>query len=127
MKYLCNVEFVHSGCRTYNAGTVYQLSAEDAQKLIALDKKKALGALSFFTAADEAAVDFLKTALHGTGTADTGAGETKTPVKADLVAEAEALGIELKGTEKCGQIQKLIDAKKAEQKSTGGGENPNKE
>jgi len=60
MKFLCNTEFIHSNVKTYNQGTVYTLTADTATQLIALDKKKELGALTFFTPIDEEATKFVK-------------------------------------------------------------------
>jgi len=61
MKFLCKTEFFHSGNRLYTAGTVYSdITAKKAEELIAVDKNKSLGALSFFTPVDEEAIKFVK-------------------------------------------------------------------
>jgi hypothetical protein len=60
MKFLCNTEFYHSGKKLYVSGMVYVLTMLMALELIALDKKKPLGALSFFTPIDEEATKFIK-------------------------------------------------------------------
>jgi len=61
MKFLCNTEFYHSGRRLYTAGTVYDdITEKVAEQLIALDEKKPLGALSFFTPVDEEAINYVK-------------------------------------------------------------------
>jgi len=58
MKVLCITEFAHSGVRLYYAGTVYDLKEKEAEALIGLDKKKELGALSFFNPVDDDAIKF---------------------------------------------------------------------
>jgi len=60
MKFLCITEFVHSGVRIYNTGTVYELNENTAGELIALDKKKPLGALLFFKPVDDTAIKYVK-------------------------------------------------------------------
>jgi hypothetical protein len=60
MKFLCATEFIHSGRGSYFPGNVYPLTAEEAGELIAADKKRPLGALSFFSPADEEAAAFIK-------------------------------------------------------------------
>jgi len=60
MKFLCSTEFIHSNVKTYTAGAAYTITKETAAQLIELDKKKPLGALSFFEPVDEEAVNFIK-------------------------------------------------------------------
>ncbi len=61
MKFICITEFVNSDTKKlYTAGKVCTLKEDEATQLIALDKNKPLGALSFFTPADEEAVEFIK-------------------------------------------------------------------
>jgi hypothetical protein len=70
MKFLCNTEFVHDV--QYRAGEVYNTFTKDyAEELIALDKKKPGGALSYFTPVDEEAAALVK-ALLGNPAAKTG-------------------------------------------------------
>lgn len=124
MKFICNTEFVHSGERAYFSGTVYPLTVEDAEKLIAADKKKSLGALSFFTPADEDAASFIKALRDKGGTAketeplapsNTGEGNTpKPPTRAELIAEAKSLGIKGADRMSVDELKEAIAAVKAE-------------
>jgi len=59
MKFLCKTEIYISGDKLYIAGKVYDFTKEAAEKLIRIDENITLGALSFFTAADEEAVNYL--------------------------------------------------------------------
>jgi hypothetical protein len=97
VKFLCTTEFIDSGRRAYLSGTVYSdITASGAERLIALDKKKPLGALSFFTPVDEEAAGFIK-AVKGNGVIaqkpgppappDTGEGNPKPLTKAELIIE----------------------------------------
>lgn len=128
MKFLCNTEFIHSGEGTYFSGAVYPLTVEAAGKLINLDKKKPLGALSFFTPVDEEAVEFMKRAGNNGGgvkepspedvskaAADTGKGNApKSPTRADLIAEAKNLGIKGADRMSVDELKEVIGAKKGE-------------
>lgn len=125
MKFLCNTEFIHSGGRAYFPGTVYtDITDSEAEKLIALDKKKPLGALEFFTPVGEEAVNFVKTVKRNTvsgksetttGNAGKGTGTVTTvkqPTKQELIAEAKNLGI--KGADRMNveELTEVIAAKK---------------
>jgi hypothetical protein len=128
MKFLCNTEFIHSGVRSYTPGVVYDdFTAEYTAKLIALEPKKPLGALSFFTPVGEEAVNFLKTVKRnpapGKGETTTPpAGSTgegtvttpKKPTKAELVAEAKNLGIQGADRMNIDELIEVIAAKKGE-------------
>jgi hypothetical protein len=127
MKFLCNTEFVHSGVRSYTPGVVYpDFTAEYAEKLIALDKNKPLGALSFFTPVGEDAASFVKTVTRNPGKDDapappaSGTGEgagtvipPQEPTKMELVAEAKSLGIQGADRMKVEELKEVIAAKKA--------------
>jgi hypothetical protein len=117
MKFLCNTEFYHSGVRLYTAGTVYNdITPKVAEQLIALDEKKSLGALSFFTPVDEEAVNFIKgkkgkqTEQTGTGSTDPDVPPTKQPTRAELIAEAKALGIKKADFMKVDELKEAIAA-----------------
>jgi hypothetical protein len=128
MKFLCNSEFIHSGTRSYTPGVVYpDFTAEYAEKLIALEPKKPLGALSFFTPVGEEAVNFLKTVKRNPGKGDaptppadragTGEGTVTTPrkpTKQELVAEAKNLGIKGADRMSVDDLVEVIAAKKGE-------------
>jgi hypothetical protein len=135
VKFLCTTEFIHSGGRAYFAGTVYpDITAADAEKLIAVDKKKPLGALSFFTPIDEEAVGFLKTVKRNGGAVEAdkpplvpaaGGGETpKALTRADLIAEAKSRGIKGADRMSVDELKAVIGAQAAEaaQEGDGGGE-----
>ncbi|MDR1588254.1 MAG: hypothetical protein LBS57_12425 [Treponema sp.] len=111
MKFLCNTEFIHSGGgRAYFSGTVYSdITASDAETLIALDKKKPLGALSFFTPMDEEAADFIKAAKDVPPKAS----------KAELIAEAKSLGVKGADRMSVDELKEAIAAVKAEQQTEG--------
>jgi hypothetical protein len=129
MKFLCNTEFYHSGKKLYVSGMVYVLTALLAQELIALDKKKPLGALSFFTPVDEEAVNFIKgksgeekpaapkvegnTTPAGTDAENTNA--PKEPTKAELIQEAKALGIKATTFMSIEHLKEVIAAAKKAQ------------
>jgi hypothetical protein len=126
MKFLCNTQFIHSGKRTFVSGVVYpDITAAYAEELIALDKKKPLGALSYFTPVDEAAVNFIKAVkLNG--------GAVKTPEKTDgpkdtppkpqtrpeLIAEAKNLGIKGADRMTIEELKEVIAARKFEPSGT---------
>jgi hypothetical protein len=104
VKFLCNTEFIHSGERAYFSGTVYSdITTSGAERLIALDKKKSLGALSFFTPVDEEAAGFIKAVKNNGVTVkkpgppshpDAGEGNLpKVLTRSELIAEAKNLGI----------------------------------
>ncbi|MDR0586196.1 MAG: hypothetical protein LBG26_03050 [Treponema sp.] len=138
MKFLCNTEFIHSGARAYFSGTVYHdITEAEAGKLINLDRKKPLGALSFFTPVDEEAVSFVKTAgrnsektLTAAPPADGDGGKTgtsappKPPTRAELIAEAKNLGIRGADRMNAGELKEVILAMKQDAVSplTGGTE-----
>jgi hypothetical protein len=64
----------------YKAGEVYgNFTKEYAEKLIALDKKKPLGALSFFTPADEEAAKLMKELKRNPETKPDAASKQGTP------------------------------------------------
>jgi hypothetical protein len=124
MKFLCNTEFVHSGVRSYTPGAVFDFTAEYAEKLIALDAKKPLGALAFFTPVGEDTVNFLKTVKRNpvSGKSKTPTGDagketgtvTRQRTRMELIAEAKGLGI--KGADRMSveELTEVIDAKKGE-------------
>jgi hypothetical protein len=123
VKFLCNTEFIHSGYRSYFAGTVYSdITADAAQKLIDLDKKKPLGALSFFTPVDEEAAGFMKTVGGQAGKAESAAGAggpPKQPTRVELIAEAKNLGIKGADRMTVDELKEAIAAKKAETQPDG--------
>ena len=116
MKFLCNTEFFH--IRLYSPGVVYSdITAKTAEKLIALDKDKPLGALSFFTPVDEEAADYVKkekaklpaTAKQsGAGNADPVA--PKQPTKAELVRKAKDLNIQGANRMNVEELKQVIEA-----------------
>jgi len=116
MKFLCITEFVHSDTnKMYTAGTVCTLKEDEANRLIALNNNKPLGALSFFTPIDEDAMTFIK-AKKGDETQPVVEGTTTTqepPSKAELIAEAKNLGI--KGADKMNvdELKQTIAAARA--------------
>jgi hypothetical protein len=121
MKFLCHTEFIH-GVRIYTAGGVYSdFTAGYAEELIALDKKKPLGALSFFTPADDEAVNFLKAAgaavppAAGISTGEGTGGSPKPPTRIELIAEAKSLGI--KGADRM-SVDELKEAVTAAKQQT---------
>jgi hypothetical protein len=125
VKFICTTEFIHSGGRAYFAGTVYpDITVADAEKLIAVDKKKPLGALSFFTPIDEEAVRFLKTVKRNGGAIEAdkpplagtvGDGEIpKAPTRADLIAEAKSRGIKGADRMTADELKAVISAQTAE-------------
>jgi hypothetical protein len=122
MKFLCNTQFIHSGKRTFMPGVVYpDITAAYAEALIALDKKKPLGALSFFTPVDEEAVNFIKAVKRNGGAVETPKkpdgpeGTTpKPPTRPELIAEAKNLGIKGADRMTVEELKEVIDAKKAE-------------
>ena len=128
MKFLCNTEFYHSGVRLYTAGTVYVITAIAAAQLIALDKNKPLGALSFFTPVDEEAVNFIKgkkgkpTEQGGEDKEPDPDADPKQPKRAELVAEAKALGINKANFMKTEELKEAIAAAKQNRQTeqTGG-------
>jgi hypothetical protein len=128
MKFLCNTEFYHSGKKLYVSGMVYVLTALLAQELIALDKKKPLGALSFFTPVDEEASNFIKGKIgEEKPAALTGADNTnpalKELTKAELIQEAKNLGIKASNFMSIEQLKEVIAAaKKAQPPATAGAE-----
>jgi hypothetical protein len=116
MKFLCNTEFFLSGARLYTQGAVYSdITQQIAEQMIALDKGKPLGALSFFTPVDDEAVKFVnakKTGLPATGS-DTAPPVTPIqPTKAELVAEAKNLGIKYAERMSVKELQEVIEAAK---------------
>jgi len=119
LKFLCNTEFIHSNVKTYNAGVVYVITAEMAEQLIALDKNKPLGALSYFAPIDEEAVNFIK---EKKGNEPEKKSEenpdpaVKQPTKAELINEAKELGIKATNFMSIEQLNEVIAAaKKAQQ------------
>jgi hypothetical protein len=117
---------MHSGVRLYTAGTVYDITPEAAEQLIALDKKKELGALSFFSPAGEEAANFIKgkkASLPDPAGAGTPApAAPKEPAKAELIQEAKALGIKATNFMGIEQLKEAIEAaKKAVQPGMGQG------
>jgi len=99
----------------YTAGTVCTLKEDEANRLIALNNNKPLGALSFFTPIDEDAMTFIK-AKKGDETQPVVEGTTTTqepPSKAELIAEAKNLGI--KGADKMNvdELKQTIAAARA--------------
>jgi hypothetical protein len=138
MKFLCSKSFEHSGIRSYTKGSVYDFTSETAAELAALDKKRSLGALEYFTPVDDTASAFIKAMEPPTETGDgtgkepptedeDGTGKEpgkKKPTKAELTAEAQGLGIVLTGSEKATDIAALIDAKKAAASEAGNGSTP---
>ena len=99
MRFLCKTEFFHSGVRLYTVGTVYSdITHELALELIALDKKKPLGALEYFTPVDEDAINFVKDRKEKESAPSGGGSNGITPAarppsKTELVAEAKNIGI----------------------------------
>jgi hypothetical protein len=132
MKFLCVRSFEHSGVCGYTKGTVYAVTAAAAMAMAGLDKNRKTGALEFFTPADAEASEFMKslakTEQQGGGTGKTAENGNdvpppKPPTKAELAAEAQALGITLTGREKNADIAALIEtAKAAKQTEAGTGE-----
>jgi hypothetical protein len=130
MKFLCNTEFIHSGQGIYFSGTVYPLTVEDAGKLIALDKKKPLGALSFFTPVDEEAAGFIKAAGSNGGIAQN-PGQNKPPAPPDteesdtpkaatrsgLILEAKNLGIKGADRMNVDELKEVIGAAKVKRQT----------
>jgi hypothetical protein len=122
MKFLCNTQFIHSGKRAFVSGAVYpDITAAYAEELIALDKKKPLGALSFFAPVDEEAISFVKAVKLNGGAVKTpektvGPKDTtpKSPTRAELIAEAKNLGIKGADRMTVEELKEVIDAKKAE-------------
>jgi hypothetical protein len=124
VKFLCNTEFIHSGGRAFFSGTLYpDITVDEAEKLIAADKKKPLGALSFFTPIDEEAVNFIKTLKSNGGhveksnttAPDAGGGDpAKTPTRPTLIAEAKNLGIKGADRMTADELKAVISAKKGE-------------
>jgi hypothetical protein len=124
MKFLCTRSFEHSGVCSYTKGTVYAVTAAAAMAMAGLDKNRKTGALEFFTPADAEASEFMQSlAKKETGNGE-GGEPPKPPTKAELAAEAQALGIALTGKEKNADIAALIEAAKAAaaQKEAGNGE-----
>jgi hypothetical protein len=127
MKFLCVMEFMHSGGRFYRPGGVYAMERAEAEALAALDSRLPGGALAFFKAADAEAAELVKALAGGTppeegpltaGAAlEEGAKAAKAAKaeRAALVAEAEALGIA--GASKTGtaKLREAVAAKKAEE------------
>jgi len=104
MKFICNTEFFE-GKRLFYGGNSYDLNEEAAEKLIALDKKKPLGALSYFDPADDDADKFVKAnkgKVKGgkkADPADDDADEvediTPQPTREELFAKAQELGLDV--------------------------------
>jgi len=119
MKFLCVTEFAWSRKnKFFNSGVVYDLSGQDAEQLIDLDKKKPpLGALSFFNPADEDAVKYIaaKKKQLPAEKKDTETTEPKPPTRPELIAEAKNLGI--KGADRMNveELNQVIGAAKKEQ------------
>jgi hypothetical protein len=115
-------EFYHSGSRLYTSGTVYNdITSKVAEQLIALDKKKELGALSFFAPVDEEAVNFIN-GKKGTKPAPTTPTVTgipatapKNPTRAELIQEAKNLGIKGASFMKEANLKEAIEAAKKTQ------------
>jgi hypothetical protein len=132
MKFLCKTEFFHSGVRLYTSGTVYgDITAKVAEELIAADRNIPLGALSFFAPVDEEAVKFVKDRKGKEPTDQTVTTTTapKQPTRAELVAEAKALGINKANTMKNEDLLQAVEAAKKERQqdaptSEGGTEPP---
>jgi hypothetical protein len=132
VKFICDTEFIHSGGRAYFPGVVYSdIDAANAEKLIAADLKKPLGALSFFTPVDDDAVTFIKTAKRNEGAADpppppppaaSGGDGAKPPGRADLVAEAKSLGVKGADRMTVDELKEVIAAKKKPDPPAGGQE-----
>jgi len=126
MKFLCNTEFIHSNVKTYNFGMVYIITAVIAAQLIALDPKKELGALSYFTPVDEEAVKFVKERKAAkqpdpAGAVTTTSEQPKPPTKAELIAKAKDLGIQDTKNMSVEQLQEVIAAaEKAKQPDPAG-------
>jgi hypothetical protein len=125
LKFLCNTEFIHSGGRAFFSGTVYSdITAAEAEKLIAADKKKPLGALSFFTPVDEEAVDFIKTLKSNGGriekaddskTSDAGRkGPGKYMTRAELITMAKNMGIKGADRMSVDELKEVINARAGE-------------
>jgi hypothetical protein len=126
VKFLCNTEFIHSGERSYFSGNVYDdITADCAMKMIDMDKKRPLGALSFFTPVDEEAVNFVKP-FKGIGrpikdtdpatTSDTGGIDTsKAPTRANLIVEAKSIGVKGADRMSIDELKEVIAAKRSEQ------------
>jgi len=121
MKFLCVTEFFHSGVRLYTAGTVYNdITTKTAEQLIGLDKKKPLGALSFFAPVDEEAVNFIKEKKgnepekKGEGNPDPA---TAQPTKAELIKEAKEMGIKATNFMSVEQLNEVITAAKKPQQA----------
>ncbi|MDR0637645.1 MAG: hypothetical protein LBG27_01870, partial [Spirochaetaceae bacterium] len=110
------------GQRTFISGVVYpDITAEYAKELIAMDKKKPLGALSFFTPVDEETVNFIKAVKLNGGAVKTpekpdGPEDTppKPPTRAELITEAKNLGIKGADRMTAEELKEVIAAKKAE-------------
>jgi hypothetical protein len=88
-----------------------------------MDKKKPLGALSFFTPVDEEAVNFMKTVKWKgnqpgpVAAPQTGGGDQpKAPTRADLIAEAKTFGIKGADRMSIDELKEIIAAKKTEQR-----------
>jgi hypothetical protein len=100
----------------YSPGEVYNFTKEYAEKLIALDKKKPLGALSFFTPADEEAANLMKALKSNpavnTGTAPSKDNTPKPPSTEELAAEAKSLGIDKADKMSLDELKKAIADKK---------------
>jgi len=117
MKFLCTMEFFHSGHRLYTAGTVYDITEKTAGELIAVDTKIPLGALSFFTPVDEEAVRFVKE-KGGKNTQPAGGDATaqpQQPGRKELIAEAKNLGIKSADFMKAEDLKQAIEAAKKTQ------------
>ena len=115
MKFRCDRSFEHSGANSYTKGRVYDIAPDTAAELLSLDKKPEKWALGYFTPVDEGAAAFMKEKPAAPdGNKTTEPDKTKEPAKAQLTAEAAALGIKLTGKEKNAEIAALIAAKKAE-------------
>jgi hypothetical protein len=137
MKFLCTRSFEHSGVCSYTKGIVYSIAASAATALAALDKNRKAGAMEFFTPVDAEASEFMQSLTETKGKSADSGGKTpqgeagngndgpppKPPTKAELAAEAQALGITLTGREKNADIAALIEtAQAAKQKEAGNGE-----
>ena len=112
MKLLCVTEFAHSGVRLYYAGTVYDLSEKAASQLIALDSKRPLGALSFFSPVDDEAIKYIssKKGTQPVAAKTSEVKELKLPTRAELIAEAKSLGIKGADSMKVEDLKQVIEA-----------------
>jgi len=122
MKFLCVIEFAWSRKnKFFNSGVIQEFTEQEAEQLIELDKKKPLGALSFFAPADEDAVKYIAAkkkkipAENPVKKNETETTEPKPPTKPELIAEAKSLGIKGADRMSAGELKQVIEAVKKEQ------------